>query len=287
VVLVCRVKAHTNFRAPIESGIVKMLVIGMGKIRGASTAHWYGFESFGELLPQAGEFIMQKINFLFGVAMVENAEDRTALVELVPSEKVMQREPELLRLARQWMPRLQFEQLDLLIVDHMGKNITGTGMDPNITGRNARGSSWDAGIDIKKIAVLGLTAETDGNATGVGAADVITMRLYREFDPAKTYANVIAATLLDGAAIPMIMNTDREAVQLAARTIPRTLPKDTTIVHIPNTLEITEIDVSETLLPHVHANPDKFEIIGELAALVFDSDGNLEPMPSHGVSGDE
>ncbi|PLW70730.1 lactate racemase domain-containing protein [Pseudohalioglobus lutimaris] len=287
VMMVCRVKAHTNFRAPIESGIVKMLVIGMGKIRGASAVHWYGFESFAELLPQAGEFIMGKINFLCAVAMVENAEDRTALVEVVPGERVMQREPELLSLARKWMPRLQFAELDVLIVDNMGKNITGAGMDPNITGRNVRDSAWDAGIHIKKIVVLGLTEETDGNATGVGAADVITMRLYRQFDPAKTYANVIAATLLDGAAIPMIMNTDQEAVQLAAKTIPRRLPRDATIVHIPNTLEITEIDVSETLLPYLRANPDKFEIIGEPAALEFDDEGNLTRMPSHGVSGDE
>lgn len=287
VVLVCRVKAHTNFRGPIESGIIKMLVIGMGKIRGASAVHWYGFDSFAELLPQAGEFIMQKINFLFGVAMVENAEDRTALVEVVPAENVMQREPELLKLSRQWMPRLQFEKLDVLIVDQMGKNITGAGMDPNIIGRNARDQEWDAGIHIKKIAVLGLTPETDGNATGVGCADVITMRLFRDFDPAKTYANVIAATLLDGAAIPMIMNTDQEAVQLAAKTIPRTLPQDATIVHIPNTLEITEIDVSETLLPYLRDNPDKFEIIGEPKPLEFDRHGRLEPMPSHGVSGDE
>jgi len=200
---------------------------------------------------------------------------------------VMQREPELLKLSRQWMPRLQFEKLDVLIVDQMGKNITGAGMDPNIIGRNARDQEWDAGIHIKKIAVLGLTPETDGNATGVGCADVITMRLFRDFDPAKTYANVIAATLLDGAAIPMIMNTDQEAVQLAAKTIPRTLPQDATIVHIPNTLEITEIDVSETLLPYLRDNPDKFEIIGEPKPLEFDRHGRLEPMPSHGVSGDE
>jgi Lactate racemase N-terminal domain len=287
VALVCRVKAHTNFRAPIESGIVKMLVIGMGKIRGASTAHWYGFDAFIDVLPKTAQYIMQKIDFLFGVAMVENAADRTALVEVVPGDKVLEREPELLRLARQWMPRLQFDDIDVLIVDRMGKNITGAGMDPNITGRNARGANWEAVPRVKKIAVLGLTPETDGNATGVGAADVITMRLFRDFDPAKTYANVIAATLLDGAAIPMIMNSDREAVQLAAKTIPQTRPEDATIVHIPNTLEIVEIDVSENLLPYIEANPDKFEVIGSPAPLGFDAQGNLTPMPSHGAAGDE
>jgi hypothetical protein len=185
------------------------------------------------------------------------------------------------------MPRLQFDDIDVLIVDRMGKNITGAGMDPNITGRNARGANWEAVPRVKKIAVLGLTPETDGNATGVGAADVITMRLFRDFDPAKTYANVIAATLLDGAAIPMIMNSDQEAVQLAAKTIPQTRPEDATIVHIPNTLEIVEIDVSENLLPHIEANPDKFEVIGSPGPLDFDAQGNLTPMPSHGAAGDE
>jgi hypothetical protein len=287
VALVCRVKAHTNFRAPIESGIVKMLVIGMGKIRGASTVHWYGFDAFIDVLPATAQHVMQKINFLFGVAMVENAEDRTALVEVVPGDRVLEREPELLSLSRQWMPRLQFDDIDVVIVDRMGKNITGAGMDPNIMGRNARGTKWDAVPRIKKIAVLGLTPETDGNATGVGMADVITMRLFRQFDPAKTYANVIAATLLDGAAIPMIMNTDREAVQLAAKTIPQTRPEEATFVHIPNTLEIVEIDVSENLLPYIKANPDRFEIIGEPRPLDFDAEGNLTPMPSHGAKGDE
>ena len=287
VVLVCRVKVHTNFRAPIESGIIKMLVIGMGKIAGASAVHWHGFDTFKDILPAAGKLIMEHKNFLFGVAMVENAAEETALVEIVPAEQVLQREPELLEMSKQLMPRLQFDEIDVLIVDRMGKNITGAGMDPNIIGRNTRATEWENKPDIKKIAVLGLTPETDGNATGLSGADVITMRLYRDFDPGKTYANVIAATLLDGAAIPMIMNTDREAVQLAAKTVLRTLPKDTAIVHIANTLEIVEIDVSEPLLPYIQANPDKFEILGELAPLDFDEDGNLALMPSHGVQGDE
>jgi hypothetical protein len=287
VVLVCRVKAHTNFRAPIESGIIKMLVIGMGKIAGASAAHWHGFDSFRELLPKAGQFIMEQKNFLFGVAMVENAAEETARIEIVPAEKVLEREPELLALSKELMPKLQFDELDVLIVDRMGKNITGAGMDPNIIGRNARFTEWDPVPLIKKIAVLGLTAETDGNATGLSSADVITMRLYRDFDPGKTYANVIAATLLDGAAIPMIMNTDREAVQLATKTVLRTLPQDTRIVHIANTLEIIDIDVSEPLLPYIEANPDKFEVVGELTQFDFDAEGNLALMPSHGARGDE
>jgi hypothetical protein len=287
IALVCRVKAHTNFRAPIESGIVKMLVIGMGKIAGASAIHWHGFDAFKDLLPKAGEFIMSRKNFLFGVAMVENAADQTALVEIVPREKVLRREPELLAMSRALMPRLQFDEIDVLVVDRMGKNITGAGMDPNVIGRNARGAEWENKPRIKKIAVLGLTPETDGNATGVGCADVITMRLFREFDPGKTYANVIAATLLDGAAIPMIMNTDKEAVQLAAKTVVRTQPKDTRIVHIPNTLEIIDIMVSEPLLPYVRENPSMFEVRGVPEPFDFDADGALTALPTHNAAGDQ
>ena len=281
VALVCRVKPHTHFRAPIESGIVKMLAIGMGKIAGATEFHWYGMESFRERLPEAGELIMAHKNFLFGVAMVENAADETAMVEVVPGEKVLAREPELLAMARKLMPKLQFDEIDVLVVDRMGKNITGAGMDPNIIGRSNRFIEWERRPVIHKIAVLGLTQETDGNAAGVSYADVTTMRLYREFDAAKTYANVITATLLDGAAIPLIANTDREAVQLATRSLPRTVPRDARIVHIANTLEVVEIDVSETLLPYVNANPSKFEVIGELTPFDFDGEGNLALMPSH------
>jgi hypothetical protein len=287
VIVVCRIKAHTNFRAPVESGIIKMLVIGAGKIAGATSIHSQGFELFHELLPQAGKVIMAKKNFLFGVAMVENANEDTALVEIVPAEKVLDREPELLAMSMKLMPKLQFDGFDVLIVDRMGKNISGTGMDTNIIGRNSRDTVWERKPAIKKIAVLGLTPETDGNASGANAADVVTMRFYREYDPAKTYANVIAATLLDGGQIPMIMNTDKGAVQLAIKTVQRTLPKDVTVVHIPNTLEIVNIDVSENLLPYIEAHPDKFEVIGELAPLDFDADGNLTPMPTHGAKGDE
>ena len=185
------------------------------------------------------------------------------------------------------MPKLQFDDIDVLVIDRIGKNITGAGADPNITGRNARGTEWDANPRIKKIAILGLTEESDGNATGIGAADVITMQVFKDFDPSKTYANVIASTLLDGAAIPMIMNTDEEAVQLAVKTVLRKLPLDVSIVHIANTLEITTIDVSENLLPYIQANPDKFEVLGELKPLAFDEQGNISLMPSHGVKGDE
>lgn len=278
IALICRVKPHTNFRAPIESGIVKMLTIGMGKIIGATTLHTYGMDTFGELLPKAARIIMSKKNFLFGVAMVENAADETAIVEVVPSEEVFEREPQLQAKAKELMPRLQFDEIDVLVVEKIGKNISGSGMDPNITGRNCRFVEWNMKPLVKKIAVLGLTPETHGNATGLGAADVITMNLYKEIDIGKTYANIITSTYLDGGAIPIIMNTDQEAIQLAVKTVVRVKPQDTKIVRIATTLDVMDIHVSEPLLPYIKANPSMFEIVGEPAPFKFDAKGGLYPM---------
>jgi hypothetical protein len=255
-----------------------MLTIGMGKIAGATTLHTYGMDMFGELLPRTAKFIMSKKNFLFGVAMVENAADETAIIEIVPGEQVFEREPVLLAKAKELMPRLQFDEIDVLLVERIGKNISGSGMDPNITGRNCRFIEWNMKPLVKKIVVLGLTPETHGNATGLGAADIITMKLYREMDIAKTYTNIITSTYLDGAAIPMIMNTDEEAIRLAAKTVVRTKPQDTRIVRIPNTLEIVDLHVSEPLMKYVRANPSLFEVIGEPEAFKFDAKGNLYPM---------
>jgi len=280
---VCRIKPHTNFRAPIESGIVKMMTIGMGKITGATELHTNGMDVFGELLPKAARFIMSKKNFLFGVGMVENAADETAIIEAVPAEQLWEREPVLQAKAKEMMARIYFDEVDVLIIETMGKNISGSGFDPNITGRNSRFIEWNMKPLVKKIAVLGLTPETHGNATGLGLADVITMRLYKDIDITKTYTNVIASTYLDGAVIPMIMNTDEDAIRLAVKTVVRVKPEDCKIVRIRNTLELVDIHVSEPLLAQVRANPSLFEVVGEPQPFKFDAKGVIYPMlaPQH------
>jgi hypothetical protein len=275
---VCRIKPHTNFRAPIESGIVKMMTIGMGKIVGATELHTFGMDTFGELLPKAARFIMSKKNFLFGVGMIENAADETALIEAVPAGQLFEREALLQQKAKDMMARLYFDEIDVLVIEYMGKNISGSGFDPNITGRNSRFIEWDMQPLVKKIVVLGLTPETHGNATGLGLADVITMRLYKEVDIAKTYTNVIASTYLDGAVIPMIMNTDEDAIRLAVKTVVRVKPQDCKIVRIRNTLELLDIHVSEPLMREVRANPDRFEVVGQPEAFKFDGKGVIYPM---------
>jgi len=228
-------------------------------------------------LPQIRDVNIAKRNVLFGVGIVENAYDETAVIEIVPSEKLATREPELQTLAKKLMPQLYFDEIDVLIIDEMGKNISGAGFDPNITGRNRRAIKWVLQPLIKKIVVLGLTRESMGNATGLGSADVITMRLWREFDVASTYANIITSANLDGAAIPMVMNTDREAVSLAVKTVVRLKPQDCRIVRIKNTLQLCEIQVSEPLLEMVRRHPERFEPASDPAPFAFDAGGTLAP----------
>ena len=277
IVVINRIKPHTGFRGATESGLTKMLSIGIGKIVGAATYHTHGMDRFPELLPQIRDVVIANRNLLFGVGIVENAYDETAVIEIVPSEKLATREPELQALAKKLMPQLYFDEIDVLIIDEMGKNISGAGFDPNITGRNRRAIKWALQPLIKKIVVLGLTRESMGNATGLGSADVITMRLWREFDVASTYANIITSANLDGAAIPMVMNTDREAISLAVKTVVRVKPQDCRIVRIKNTLQLSEIQVSEPLLEIVRSHPQRFEPASDPAPFAFDASGTLAP----------
>ena len=277
IVVINRIKPHTGFRGATESGLTKMLSIGIGKIAGAASYHSHGMDRFPELLPQIRDVVMGTCNVLFGVGVVENAYDETALIELIPGQRLAVREPELQALAKQYMPQLYFDEIDVLIIDEMGKNVSGAGFDPNITGRNRRAVKWVAKPLIKKIVVLGLTRESMGNATGIGSADVISMRVWREFDVASTYANIITSANLDGAAIPLVMNTDRDAIGLAVKTVVRVKPEQCRIVRIKNTLDLSEIQVSEPLLELVRRAPERFELASSPASFAFDANGTLAP----------
>jgi len=280
IVVINRVKPHTAFRGATESGVTKMLSIGIGKITGAATYHQHGMDTFPTLLPKVRDVNLARRNVLLGVGIVENAHDQTALIEVMPAGQISTREPLLQEMAKRLMPQLYFDEIDVLIIDEMGKNISGAGFDPNITGRNRRSVKWNFGPKVKKIVVLGLTPETHGNATGLGGADVITMRLFREIDIPSTYANIITSMNLDGGAIPLVMNTEREAIQLAVKTVVRVKPENCRIVRIRNTLDIAQIQVSEPLLGEVRSRPEHFQIASPAAAFAFDAEGRLAALPS-------
>lgn len=274
VVLINRVKPHTTFRGDIESGVVKMMVIGMGKISGASILHSeYGMDRFPDILPLAAETLMRHIPFLFGIALVEDAYDHTAIVEAIPATQLVTREKALLVRAKALMARLYFDDIDVLVIERMGKEISGTGFDPNITGRNHRGVVGFDTVRVEKIVVLDLSNQTHGNATGIGLADVITQRLLKRIDFAVTYSNVITSAYLDGALLPIPMKTEEDAIRLAIKTVPRVKPTDVRLVRIRDTLSLSEIEVSVALLEEVQAH-NRMEILNEPAEMVFKTNSN-------------
>lgn len=272
VVLIGRVKPHTLFRGPFESGLIKMAVIGAGKQRGAMSMHATGPNDLGPRLAEAWEIVRQRAPIAFGIAVVEDAYDVPVEIAAVPAEAFLEREPALLTKARSFMPGLPARDIDVLIVQEIGKNISGDGMDPNITGRYL--SNVAGGPSIRRVVVLDLTEETHGNATGVGMADLISQRVVDKIDLEPTYMNGITAAITEGARLPMIMLTDRDAIWTAILTAQRPRSGDERIVYIRNTLALGEVAVSQALIPHLEPHA---KVASQPFALEFAREGALVP----------
>ena len=256
VIPVVRVKPHTGFRGRYESGICKMLSIGLGKHAGCSRYHREGYERFAEFIPAAGEAVLGSGTTAGAIAVVETATDAIAHLEAVASERIMAREPELLELSRRLMPRLLLPRIDVLVIEEFGKDISGVGMDPNITGRGEGGRP--AGFDgplIRRIVVLGLTEQTHGNATGLGMADIISERVLAAIDRRVTATNVLTSGSLAGGRIPLALPSDDEAILAAASCVPGVPFGEVTMVRIKNTLALGRIAVSANLLGEVSRTP--------------------------------
>jgi hypothetical protein len=274
IIPVARVKPHTDFRGEIESGLHKMLGIGFGKHRGASYLHTFPLDRFGELMEAVGALVIRKAPISFGIAIVEDAYEDAAIIEAVPSGRMAARERELLRMAREWLPQLPFKDVDVLLVQEIGKNISGAGMDPNVTGRFSL-QSMPRHIRIGRLVVLGLTEETHGNAAGVGMADIITRRAADRIDFFKTYTNHVTASLLDGAKLPLVAQTDREAVAIAVSTLWGVKPKTVQMAWIRNTLDLVHLWVTEPLWKEIAGKPH-LESCGDPVSVSFDTAGNLQ-----------
>jgi hypothetical protein len=270
-----RIKPHTDFRGPHESGLVKMLAIGLAKHTGATALHFNGFDNFKEMVPEAARKFLSKANVLFGIAMVENSLEDLRHLELVAPANFMERDAALLELAKSSIPQLMINEIDVLVVDQIGKNISGAGMDPNVTGRTGTDmKGFDLGPKIGRIMVRDLTPVTEGNATGIGNADVTTQKVLAQMDWTKTYVNIVTAGVLEGGKMPLIANTDQDAIGIAIRGCPGVSSDKARIVRISNTLEMTHIWVSETLIDEVNAHP-KLTVDGTPFAVEFDDDGSL------------
>ncbi len=279
--LVNRVKPHTDFKGSIESGLFKMMTIGLGKYHGASQYHRanvnHGYET---VITAVGREMLAKARIGFGLGIVENGYDETACVEAFNAADLEAGERRLLKSAREWMARLPFSSFDVLIVEEIGKNISGAGMDTNVIGRPSNPHEpFPADPRILWIVALDLTEESGGNATGIGNADFTTRRLAEKIDWKPTAINTLTACAPNGAKLPLVFDSDREAVESALNCIGLTKAEHATVIRIKNTLMLGEIDCSEALLPEIAKRPD-LAVIAE-GQLRFDAAGRLLPLLGH------
>jgi len=273
IVVLNKVKPHTDFRGPHESGLAKMMAIGIAKHKGAAEFHKRGFARFAEGIPAAAKAFCEKAPVAFGIGVVQNAFDEICEIDVMEASKILERDRELLKLAKERIATFKMHDIDVLIIDEIGKNISGNGHDPNVTGRGNSPGFEDV-LNLKKMVVLGLTKETHHNACGICEADLTTRRVVNDIDLETTWTNVYNVNLLHGGRIPVYANTDRDAILQAIRTTINIAPEDMKIVHIKNTLSMSEIEVSESMLDFVN-NCSEMGVLSEAFELKFDEEGFL------------
>jgi hypothetical protein len=273
-----RIKPHTDFKGEIESGLFKMMTIGLGKHRGAVQAHRANIRHrYETVITELGRQMVRHARIAFGLGIVENGYDETGLVQAFLPADIEAGERDLLRRAKQWMARLPFDPVDLLIVDEMGKDVSGAGMDSNVIGRH--GTFFEPPFEhprITFIVVCDLTEHTYGNAIGIGNADFTTRRLADKVDWEATYVNGLTACSPAGGKLPVVMDTAREAIAVALSCLGLERVEDARVLRIRNTLKLAEVDVSESLLPEVARRPE-LSRVSDPAPLAFDAAGHLLP----------
>ena len=275
IIISCRIKPHNAFRGPYESGPCKMLAVGLGKQKGAEQVHSAGMGHIAENIPSIARVIIEKAPVLLACPCIENAYDETCRLEAIDAGEILSREPELLRFAFSQMPSILVGEGDVLIVDETGKNYSGTGVDPNITGTFSTDYAT-GGVKVQRTCFLGLSGASHGNALGVGLADVITRRFYESIDPEMMYPNCITSTVLKSARIPPVVATDKEAVQMCIRTCTGIDREHVRVIRIPNSLHIGRIMLSEAYYSDVLAGKwAGVSALSEPEELAFDETGRL------------
>lgn len=272
VIPIGRVKPHTDFKGPTESGLIKMIAIGLGKQKGADTLHARGDVRFAELLPRVAALTLERIHIPFGIALVENGRSRLALIEAVMAEEMYERERALLEIAREKMPRLPGTRIDVLVIDEIGKDISGTGADTNVINRFYRGP-LEAEPRIQRIIVRGLTEDTAGNAAGIGMADVILRRAALRVDPVKTYMNCITAKKPEEARLPITVENDRQALYIALACCIEVEPETARIARIENTQSLSTLWVSEPWWDRELHTLESLTALGPPEPMRFDAEG--------------
>lgn len=280
-VIVCnRIKPHTCFRGPCESGLMKMMAIGLGKQVGADWCHKEGFQNMAKNVRLFGSTVLEALPVLFGVGILENAYDQTAEVVVLDREEIPEKEPDYLKKAMGLLPRIHVPECEVLVVDTIGKNFSGGGMDANITGTFVTPYA-SGGLRSQRVAVLDLSPESHHNGTGCGMAHATTRRFFDKMDWEQTYPNVITSTVIENVRIPMVLKNDREAIQVCLRTCTGVGPQGPRLVRIANSMELTHIYLSENYLPQIAGHP-YLEQETEVMELPFDQAGNLTDLGRFG-----
>ncbi len=273
IIVLNRVKAHTSFQGPYESGLMKMMAIGLGKQHGAHICHAKGDDFMSARIAAIGSSVIQNANVLFGVALMENAYERTYRVEVLPAERIPEEESKLLAEAKTAMGRLWLDTCDVLIVRELGKNFSGAGMDPNITGRCAN-PKLKMGIEAQRIGILDISEESHGNATGMGRADLAPRRFFEKISFENTYPNFITSYVPSAFMMPIIVDSDEEVFKTAVASCLDINYENPRVIVIRNSLEIEEILVSEAMVKEVEGN-SCLTVKGDPFSLSFDREGNL------------
>ncbi len=263
VILINRVKPHTDFHGKYESGLIKMAVIGLGKEKQASAVHRYGVYGLSVMVPLIAKQVLSSGKIIGGIALVENAYDETMLLRALLANELLEEEPGLLEIARKNIASLPVDDIDVLIIDRMGKDISGVGMDPNIIGRiKIAGQNEPDRPAIKAIAVLDLTDKSHGNAIGIGLSDVITKRLFDKIDFPSTYTNVITSSFLERAKVPVVAGNEREAFEIALRSCGYIKEGKEKIIRIRDTLHLDQMYISNQIADNIKGSKN-IDIIEE------------------------
>jgi len=275
IIVVNRIKPHTDFESEVESGLMKMLAVGLGKDKGAKEIHKFGVIGLREKIQEIGRLVIRKTPIILGIAIVENCFGETALIETIEPDDIEKREKELLKIAKRMSLKLPFTAIDLLIVDEMGKEISGTGLDTNVIGRRMIFGEKDPPYPkIRRIVALDLTEESHGNAAGVGLVDVITERLYRKIDFDSFYFNTITSTFIERGKIPLVLPSDEVAIKIALSTAWVREVRNARIVKIKNTLKLEHMAISKSLFKEIKIRKD-ISPIGEYYRFKFNRKGDL------------
>lgn len=279
VVTVSRVKPHTDFRGAFESGVLKMLTIGLGKRHGADQVHSWGVRGLAEMMPESAKLLMAKTPFMGGLAIVENTNEETAILQVIDKDDLFAEEPPLLVKARELMGKIPFDKLDVLIVGECGKNYSGAGLDPNVVGRLLIEASPEMELAaakprITRIGLLDVSPESHGNATGIGIADLVTNRALASIDPKPFRMNNLTARFLWRSKLPIGFETDRQCIDACVETCWNPEEENLRVAVIPNTLEVADLWVSPLLAAEAKANPH-LEVVGEPRDWPFDASGGL------------